>query len=289
MVRQKLYQRVVHPFIVLALAATALFFLYGANKLLGSPGMPEPLAPKGQDVFMHRITPVEREPMLAGEIDLDRSKNPFTAGHEDWVVAENATESAASTGGEPRLEVRGIVQIKSRVKALVVDLDEKDGKSFWIKPGDLFRGYTVAYISKENIVLTGKEKNLRFSLKKQGGKLYSGRGEIFVAPDIDLYLKRLRAREGDAAAEPAPGAATEGDSAVAASDTAGDAGETVQGTAGGLSAGGGGISPGNDGGGAGPGGGDGSQGAKGGSSHDEEMAFIRELMKIFREGNNGGN
>ena len=229
------------------------------------------------------IKPVEKKVVLKGDISVQPDTNPFTPDHKDWVLAKKE-EQKKPEDSQLNLEVLGIVTIAGKSKALLRDLDEKGGKNFWLRPGDSFRGYQVAYISRQNIIFKGKKKNVRLALKSGKGKLYEGKGEIFVAPDIDLYIDRLRAEEGG---EVAPKALAEEEATPEKKPVEGQ--EEVQVTRKGKGLSGSFSSTGSSGGSGSSARGSGGKGQSSGTggrttTHEEEMLFIKEIMKIFEQG-----
>lgn len=280
MLRQTFYQRIIYPFTVAAMAATVVLFLYGAKNLVGESHLPGPRGVDGgKGPVIKLIKPVEKKVELEGDIHLDSGKNPFTADHKDWVVVFRSEEGKGGEAEGLHLQVRGIVTINSTAKAMVVDIDEKNGKSFWLTVGDIYKGYRVAYISQHNIIFIGEGKNIRFALKRGQGKLYAGNGEIFVAPDIDLYLDRLREEEGT------EGVTAEHEGEIDGEDVASSAaraGPVITGQGDELS-----ENPGGTGttstDAAGTAGSLGQQGISLGTSKADEIAFIKELLEILRK------
>lgn len=284
MLKQKFYQRVAHPFNIAALCTVLVFFLYGVKNLIGSSDLPHTSAGQAtSDPPIRFIEPVEKNLHFKEDVTLNPEINPFVADHKDWIVADKGGEDETFEESDLRLEVLGIVTIRSNTKVVVKDPDDKAGNSFWLRLGDMYKGYTVVHISNKSIIFAGKEKNIRFVLKSGKGKLYSGKGEIFVAPDIDLYLDRLRAEESQMVITDKD----KGETAV--EDTTSHTAETHvagPGQAGGLS----GkpelpsmspvspVSPapqtGTD---------QGGQDSPAGTSREDEMAFIREILKIFQQ------
>ena len=189
---QKLYKRIIFPLNILSLCAIVIFLGLGAANIIGAGETPGQTAESPAETAVIKvIPPIEKKVGLAGEITINKELNPFTPDHTDWqptqVVETDETD-------ELNLEVLGISFIRNKKKALIKDLDTRGG-NIWLSPGDQYNGYEVAYISKQNIIFTGENKNIRFALKSGKGKLYSGKGSILVAPDIDLYLKELAAEE----------------------------------------------------------------------------------------------
>jgi hypothetical protein len=285
MSKQRLFERILYPFNVLAILVTLSFLFFGVKNLMGSPQLPKPSTGAGEGGLppVRLIQPVEKKVAVKGEISVQPDANPFTPDHKDWVIAKEDKKKKPEDSSL-NLEVLGIVTIAGKSKALLRDLNEKGGKNFWLRPGDRFKGYKVAYISSQNIIFKGKEKNVRLALKSEKGKLYEGKGEIFVAPDIDLYIDRLKAEEGG---EVAPEALAEEE--ATSEETPEEAQEDVQVTRKGKGLSGSFSSTGSSGGsgssakGSGTGKGQGS-GTGRTTTHEEEMLFIKEIMKIFEQG-----
>ncbi|WDN90715.1 hypothetical protein BuS5_03686 [Desulfosarcina sp. BuS5] len=280
---KQIYHNLIYPFNIVLFAAAIIFFAMGVNNLTGSVEIPDKLFPgNGSDSGIKLISPVEKDVTLGEKISIKADLNPFASDHQDWIAAR---ETVKEKDADLNLEVRGVVNIRSRIKALVKDLDGKNNSTFWLARGDTYKGYNVAYVSSRHIVFTGNGKNLLFTLKTGRGKLYSGKPEIFVAPDIDLYLDNLEAEEeasvqktaadGKKATKKAGIAAEKTTTSTAAtsrqsSSSSGLSAGSVSGVAGSTSPSGSTSSSGN--------------GAQSESSREEEMAFIKELMKIFQKG-----
>ena len=282
---QKLYQKIIYPLNIITLCATVIFFVAGVTNLLGSSGISgSSSAFDNGRVVLKSISPVEKKIGLSGDIILKPELNPFTSDHNDWVVAKKKSNKKES---DLNLEVCGIIVIRSKAKAILKDMDEKKSATFKLMQGDTYKGYKVAYISKQHIIFTGKGKNLRFALSSGKSKLYSGKGEIFVAPDIDLYIDRLKAEESGESIQPVAQDKTAAEDKTDASAEAKTADRTSTPGAG-------------YGGGSRSGrqtavgdssdhqldnsGGDDSLSDSAGSTREEEMAFIEELKKIFQKG-----
>lgn len=286
MTAMSIYRRYLYWFNVAAVAGAALFLAVSAGNLFGSQGEPALAGDAEARAAIRAIEPVKKRVGPAEDLKIDPALNPFTQDRKDWVVAQQVQEQPGAPQKAPdlNLELRGIVAVKERVKAVIKDLDEPGKSVFFLTAGDFFKGYTVAYVSDQHILFTGNDKNIRFAVKTADGKFYSGRGEIFVAPDMDLYIEKLVAEEsGEVAPE------TETDEAAASAE--GAVGVTSAASAAGS---------GGSGGSAASAGGGGSSGGTATSISDtaadsdgthqptreEEMAFIREVMKIFQTEDN---
>ncbi len=194
MTTQKVYQRLLYPFQIISLLVIVFLGGMGIKNLMGDVSIP----PSGGEYEQHDtigvIAPVQKKILLAGSGEVKGELNPFTPDHNDWEEPKSANEKKSPI---LKLEIDGIVVIKNTKKVLVKDLNSSK-KSFWLSEGDTYKQFKVAYIGKRHVVFTSKDINLLFTLKKSHGKLYSGEGQIIIAPDIDLYLKNLAAEEGDA-------------------------------------------------------------------------------------------
>ena len=283
MTTSQIYSKIVYPFNIAALVATVIFFVLGTGNLVGGSDIRQSSGWDDNHSVIKLIAPVEKKIELGCDLTIKSDLNPFTSDHKDWIVA--AKQDDIKEESDLNLEVQGVVIIKSIAKAIVKDLDEKNSATFRLARGDKYKGYTVAYVSRHHIVLKGKEKHIRFALKNDKGRLYSGKGEIFVAPDIDLYLKGVQADEEDAdfpekneimtVEDSNPAQVEVNQSGQAENQFSSDSGISTQsGTTGkdnlksGLN-------------------GDTSAGqsiddSSSGSTREEEMAFINELKKIFQ-------
>ncbi|MEA2082647.1 MAG: hypothetical protein U9O82_00080 [Thermodesulfobacteriota bacterium] len=276
---QKLYKRIIFPLNILSLGAIVIFLGLGVANILGAGETPEQAAGyQDGGTVIKVVPPIEKKVGLAGEITINKELNPFTPDHTDWQPTQ-IVETAETV--ELNLEVLGISFIRNKKKALIKDLDTRES-NFWLSHGDQYKGYEVVYISKQNIIFSGKKMNIRFALKRGKGKPYSGKGSILVAPDIDLYLKDLAAEEkgGLIAAEAMPNTA-EGNAEIVDAATV----ESKQhsrrtsasrtSTVGALTAA------------SSKGGAESSAPAAGdsttGSTREEEMAFIEMLKEIFQK------
>ena len=199
MITPKIYGRLLQPAWWVGAGAVVIFTTVGSANLLGgtAKGLDDLAAVSGKPVEVKEIHPVGKkiDSTVKGAAASDQAVvNPFTEDHRDWQPKKVETEVKSAS---LNLEVLGITMIKDKTKALVNDLDVPNGKRSWLKVGETFKGYKVAYISRKNILLTGEAGTIKLALKSGKGKIYEGKGEIVLAPDIDLYLTTLKQEEVD--------------------------------------------------------------------------------------------
>ena len=225
---------------------------------------------------------VSRKKGVGGkEIQISRDVNPFTKDHQDWKEDKKKTIKNPS---KLNLKVLAVLKWQGVYKVNLIDLAEKGQGGFWLKEGDFYKGYEVFYVGPYYMIFKGDGKNIRISLRDSKGQLYQGQGEVFVAPDIDSYLKELREKRKERSFFANATNSTSQNASSLNATNATNANATWNDNLDGDGGSGDAQSEGQEqGGGSASGGSSGSSSQGSQTTHEEEMQFIQEIMKIFKE------
>ena len=280
MISENKYKKFFVPgFLILVFIAVLLGF--DAMRNLADHTLDSGISSNVRSKDLELLQPVSKHKGIGNEsIEISRDINPFTKDHQDWI--ENKQQQIKHPS-KLNLKVLAVLKWQGEYKVNLLDLAEKDQGGFWLKEGDYYKGYEVYYVGPFYMIFKGDEKNIRVSLRDSKGRLYQGQGEVFVAPDVDSYLRDLREKmERERLLFNATNDTAHNASIV---NTANATNSSWNDRLDGDSSGG---KP--DAQSTGQGGSEGGSGSAAGSSdserqptRDEEMQFIQEIMKIFKE------
>ena len=130
---KKIYDYVISPFNIIAFLIVIFGIALEINSIVNSTELSlSPTDSKGEKIRIETIEIIDKKIELSKDIIIKEELNPFTIDHKDWIVAENTEKKQSKESNGLNLEVKGIMVIGSKIKAIVQDLDTKTSKSIFI-------------------------------------------------------------------------------------------------------------------------------------------------------------